>query len=72
MSIIYSKYLNNQLGYYLSAGDNHNCAFFISPFTCFLIEFNDSSVCSGNGIKKIKNKKIILKKNIKKRKLFFI
>jgi hypothetical protein len=53
ISSIYSKNLNIQFLKLSSLGNYHTCAYFISPFTCFLIEYNDSSVCSGNG-KKLK------------------
>jgi hypothetical protein len=49
MSSIYSKKLNAQITNFLTVGNFHTCEFFISPFTCFLLEFNDSNVCNGNG-----------------------
>ena len=53
ISSTYLKNLENQFTNFLVVGAYHTCAFFVSPFTCFLIKFNDSNVCSGNG-KKIK------------------
>jgi hypothetical protein len=36
----------------------HTCVIYSSPFSCFFVSFNDSSVCNGNGKfkKKIKSK----------------
>jgi hypothetical protein len=42
------------------------CAIYSSTFRCFLIEFNNSKVCNGNGKKKNKKIKINIKKIIKK------
>jgi hypothetical protein len=47
----FSKKNNFQHTKLLITGECHTCAFFDSPYTCFLIEFNESSVCSGNGKK---------------------
>jgi hypothetical protein len=39
--------------YKISAGGydeyGYNCVIYISSFTCFLISYNDSNICSGNG-----------------------
>jgi hypothetical protein len=49
ISSIYSKNINFQFTKFLVTGTYHTCAFFLSPFACFKIDNNDSSVCKGNG-----------------------
>jgi hypothetical protein len=33
------------------SGYGFTCSIYSQPFSCFFVEFNDSSVCSGNGKK---------------------
>ena len=44
-----SVILYNKSVYYISVGSLHTCALYNSILICFLISFNDSRVCSGNG-----------------------
>jgi hypothetical protein len=41
--------LNSKIILQISSGAAFTCAVYTSPFTCFLIFFNDSNACSGNG-----------------------
>jgi hypothetical protein len=45
-NVLYGKSIEN-----IFAGGYHTCVLYSPSLTCFFVEFNNSGVCSGNGLK---------------------